>query len=1322
MPEPSSVAAVLGARTAGDVRPDRALRELGLDSLTAVELRNRLAADTGLRLPTTVVFDHPTAAGLAGYLGARLRGEDAGHTVAAAAAPSTDEPIAVVGMSCRYPGGADTPENLWRLVAGGVDATGDFPADRGWDLERLRDTTPGRAGTSDTARGGFLDGAAAFDAPFFGIGPREATTMDPQQRLALEGAWEALERAGIAPHTLRGEPVAVYLGAVSQDYADVIRAGGRAGEGHRVTGATPSVISGRVAYALGLEGPAVTVDTACSSSLVALHLAAQSLRRGEASLALAGGVTVMATPTAFVEFSRQGGLARDGRCRSFAAAADGTGWGEGMGLLVLERLADARRNGHPVLALVRGSAVNQDGASNGLSAPSGPAQQRVIRAALASAGLAPSDVDAVEAHGTATVLGDPIEAEALLATYGRDRPADRPLWLGSIKSNIGHTQAAAGVAGIIKMVQALHHEHIPPTLHVDAPTPHVDWDAGAVRLLAAAQPWPRTGRPRRAAVSSFGISGTNAHVVLEAVPLPDPGPVPLDRPAVFLLGGHDEGARQAQAGRLAGHLRAHPDLPLPAVARALATARSPLPHRAAIVADGRDALLAALAAAEAGTEAPGLHRDDAAEGRLAYLFTGQGSQRAGMAAGLHAAYPVYAAALDAACEHLDPVVRTLLLDPETGVTVDRTQYAQPALFAAEVALFRLLEAWGLRPDFLLGHSVGEIAAAHVAGVLSLPDAGRLVTARGRLMQALPPGGAMAAIGASAAEVGPLLAEHGGRVALAAVNGPGAVVVSGDEDAVDAIAEHLRDLGRRARRLRVSHAFHSPRMDPMLEQFRAALDGITFNAPAIPVVANVTGEPAAEIATPEYWVRHVRQPVRFLDGMRWLHDHGVRHFCELGPAPALTALGRECLDGTGALLVATGPEPAAVLGAAARLHTAGAAVDWAAVLGAAEPLPQPLPTYPFQRQRYWPRAAAGEGDAAEHPMLGAAVRLAHADEWLFTSRVSASSHPWLADHNVAGTVIIPGTSLIEMVLGAARHAGAEGIDELAFHAPIRLGARDSVRLQVHVAAPGPDGRRPVTVHSRTGAGEDAQGSQGAWARNATGRLGPVPVPTDPDLAGAWPPPGAVPLGTEDLYERLRRLGYHFGPAFRSLRAAWQRGEETFTEVRLPAAEQDDTARYGLHPALLDCAAHLDLEARAREAEATGEVPILFSVAGVRLDRPGAGALRARLAPATPGGPGRSMSLADERGRPVARIADMVVRGVDPHRLRDGADALFRLDWEPLDPPADLPAALAADPPAVAVVGDLDGLADAVPPLVLLRVAEPGPGAELQQRDPAQRGRP
>jgi acyl transferase domain-containing protein len=876
------------------------------------------------------------------------------------------EPIAVVGMACRYPGGASTPEDLWDLVAEGRDVVGGFPEDRGWDLERVYHPDPDHPGTSYAKEGAFLEDVGGFDAGFFAIRPSEALVMDPQERLLLEAAWEALERAGIDPSTLHTTQTGVFAGVALRDY--VAAAGGSA-----------SVVSGRVAYALGLEGPAVSVDTACSSSLVAMHLAAQSLRQGECTLALAGGVTVLSSPTLFISFSAQRGLAPDGRCKAFADAADGTGWGEGVGVLVLERLSDARRNGHEVLALIQGTAVNQDGASNGLTAPNGPSQERVIRQALANARLEPRDVDVVEAHGTGTTLGDPIEAGALLATYGQDR--ERPLQLGSIKSNIGHTQAAAGVAGAIKMIEAMRRGVLPRTLHVDAPSSNVDWGAGRVELLTEQTEWEASGRPRRAGVSSFGISGTNAHVILEQAPAPEPvaggveeanrerlgGPIPL------VLSAKATPALVDAAKRLAAHLEESPALDLTDVAYSLLETRSGFEHRAVALGWDRRELVEALATVGTDEVSADLVESRAREGGVAYLLTGQGAQRLAMGKGLYESDPHFQAAFDSICEeldeHLDAPIRQVLFAGDGKRSVDETAYAQPALFALEVAQCAALEERGLLPDLLVGHSVGEIAAARIAGVLDLPDAARLICARGRLMGALPVGGAMAAIEAAEAEVAESIEGRERELSIAALNGPAATVVSGSEKAVEEIRSSWSERGRRTKRLAVSHAFHSPLMEPMLEEFAEVCSSLAFKDPKVPIVSNLSGDvlSAQQATDPSYWVRHAREAVRFGDAIETSRSQGVSTYVELGPDPVLLAMARNALGadvpvGYVPTLRDGRQERGAIVRAIAAAHAAGAKVDWTAFFTGTEAKRVPLPTYPFQRERYWlPSRPVGLGE-------------------------------------------------------------------------------------------------------------------------------------------------------------------------------------------------------------------------------------------------------------------------------------------------------------------------------------------------------------------------
>ncbi|HEX9307515.1 MAG TPA: SDR family NAD(P)-dependent oxidoreductase, partial [Anaeromyxobacter sp.] len=988
----SHTAAVLGHADASGIDPGRGFFDLGLDSLMAVELRRRLQKATGFKLPATVAFDHPSPRHVAAFLrdalapalgaAASRPGE---HRSAAAARTTREEPVALVGVALRAPPDAVDLASFWSVLEEGRDTVRRVPGQR-WDAEAFYDPDPEARGKSYVRDAAFLDRIDLFDAGFFGVSPREAKHLDPQHRLLLEVAWEALEHAGVVPSALEDSRTGVFVGISATDYA-LLSGRVAEAEAHTMTGTPLSFAAGRLSYTLGLQGPALSVDTACSSSLVALHLACQSLRRGECDLALAAGAQLMAAPDTFKLLSRTQAVAPDGRSKTFSAKADGYGRGEGVVVVALERLSDARARGHHVLAVVRGSAVNHDGASSGITAPNGTSQQKVLRTALEDAGLRPADVDFVECHGTGTSLGDPIEVQALAAVYGEGRGPDAPLLLGAVKTNIGHLEAGAGLAGVAKVTASLLHDALPPTLHTSPLNPHIEWEALPVRVVDGLRPWPRhaDGSPRRAGVSAFGISGTNAHVILEEAPPAEAAaeakPVRAALPAVpVLVSAKGEAALSAQAERLREHLVAHPELELPDVACSLATTRSHFEHRAAIVAHDRAELLEALAALGEGSPVSGTVLGSADKaGKLAVLFTGQGSQRAGMGRALAEAFPAFRDALDAVCAHLDrelerPLREVLFAEegaPEAAL-LDETAFTQPALFAIEVALFRLLESWGVRPDLLVGHSIGELAAAHVAGVLSLEDACALVAARGRLMQALPRGGAMVSLQAGEDEVAPLLAGREAQVSIAALNGPASTVVSGDEDAVAEIARHFEALARKTTRLRVSHAFHSPRMDSMLAAFRDVAAKLSYGAPRIPIVSNVTGKLASaeELGSPEYWVRHVRQAVRFLDGVRTLEAEGATTFLELGPQGVLCAMGQDCLS-EGARERATflpalrkeRSEPDALTSALAALHAHGQVVDWKAFFAPANPRRVPLPTYAFQRERFWLDAPASDGDAA-----------------------------------------------------------------------------------------------------------------------------------------------------------------------------------------------------------------------------------------------------------------------------------------------------------------------------------------------------------------------
>ncbi|MEV6938825.1 SDR family NAD(P)-dependent oxidoreductase, partial [Streptomyces sp. NPDC051132] len=1217
----ATTAAVLGHREPGAVQDRQPFKDLGFDSLTSVELRNRLNTATGLRLPATVTFDHPTPRQLAGHLLSEILGGAEVSVVSSVPVGGGADPVVIVGMGCRLPGGVGSPEELWGLVSGGVDAIGEFPSDRGWDVEGLFHPDADHPGTSYTRSGGFLADAAGFDADFFGISPREALAMDPQQRVLLETAWETLEDAGIDPTSLRGSQTGVFTGIWSSGYVGSPDQAPPDTEGYLATGISPSITSGRVSYLLGLQGQAVSVDSACSSSLMAIHLAAQALRSGECTLALAGGVTVSVTPLQFTEFSRQRALAPDGRCKPFSSTADGTAWGEGAGLVLLERLSDARRNGHRVLAVVRGSAVNQDGASNGLTAPNGLSQERVIRQALANAGLEPSEVDAVEAHGTGTTLGDPIEAQALLATYGRDR--DEPLWLGSVKSNIGHTQAAAGVAGVIKMVMAMRHGELPPTLHVQEPTPHVEWDTGDIRLLTEARPWPETGRPRRAGISAFGASGTNAHVVIEQFPEETPGQPAADdsaEPTVWLLSGKTDDALRAQARRLADHITAHPGLRPAAIGRALATTRTMHAHRAALVGSTRTDLMAELSAL-ADQDPRVITGVAGALGRSVFVFPGQGAQWAGMGGELYGSEPVFREAIDACDAALAPYADWSLVEVLTGgAPLERVDVVQPALFAVMIALAELWRAHGVEPDAVVGHSQGEIAAAYVAGALSLEDAAKVVALRSKALVALAGHGGMVSVALSADAAAGYLGPWGDRITVAVVNSASTVVVSGEPGALDELLAACAGDGIRARAIPVDYAAHSAQVEAVREQLLTDLAGITPRPATIPFYSTVTAEPVDTSALDAgYWYRNLREPVRFDLATGRLTADGHEVFVEVSPHPVLV----QDLDG---LATGTLRRDHGALGefhtALARLHVQGVAVTW--------PHDRPqgvrLPRYAFQRSTYWLTPAAGDHGTG-HPLAGTTVELPDGST-VHSGRVSTRTHPWLADHAVDGTVLLPGTAFLEL----ATLAGGT-LDDLVLHLPLAL-SDTPTDIQVSVGAPDDAGRSPVTVHSKGGDG---------WVRHASGTLGGQVTAGRLD----WPARNAEPVDPEGFYAFLAGLGYQYGPAFRGVRALWQGEDELYAEVSVP-----DGAPFGIHPALLDAALQplilLSPDTRVR---------LPFSYSGVAVHTTGVSSARVHLA--RTGTDTYRATLTDLSGNPVADITALTVRPAAEARA-----AVLHTQWVPL----------------------------------------------------------
>jgi polyketide synthase 7 len=1209
----------------------------------------------------------------------RLKRENRDYAGSLTERPS--QPIAVVGMGCRYPGGIDSPDGLWEMVAEGRDVVSDFPTDRGWELRGLYDSDPDATGKSYTMSGGFLTDVADFDAAFFGIAPSEALAMDPQQRLLLEVSWEALERAGIDPVELRGSATGVFAGVFHGSYGGTGRVPGDL-ERYGLRGSTLSVASGRVAYSLGLEGPAVSVDTACSSSLVAMHLAAQSLRSGECDLALAGGVTVMATPAMFVDFSRQRALSADGRCKSYASAADGTGFSEGAGILVLERLGDARRLGHPVLAVLRGSAVNQDGASNGLATPNGPAQQRVIQAALASARLNATDVDLVEGHGTGTMLGDPIEAQALLATYGQGRPADQPLWLGSIKSNMGHTSAAAGTAGVIKMVQAMRHELMPKTLHLDAPTPHVDWSAGAVSLLTEARPWRAGDRPRRAGVSSFGISGTNAHVIVEEAPaleMVDTERDHSDPVVAWVLSGRSEEALRRQAGRLLKHVTADESLSPVDVGWSLVSTRSVFEHRAVVVGEGRAALLAGLAGLAADDPGANVVVGRARSvGKTVFVFPGQGSQWVGMGAQLLDTSTVFADHLHRCDKALGQHVEWSLIDVIRGAAgappLDRVDVVQPVLWAVMVSLAGLWRSVGVVPDAVIGHSQGEIAAAYVAGALSLEDAARVVALRSRLLVRLSGAGGMVSLACGLPKALELLGSWEDRLNISAVNGVSAVAVSGEIAALDELIRQCEAENIRARKIDVDYASHSIQVDAIRERLTEALNGIEPRSSSVAFVSTVTGEPIDTVALDgEYWYRSIRQTVQFERAIRSARDAGYQVFIEASPHPVLIASIEATLadydpdlGGDAVVIPSLAREDGGLERfwlSAGHAAVAGVGVDWRAVFAGAAGRRVELPTYAFVRRRFWlPPESSGSANAASlgleraaHGLLSAVVDRPDSGGVVLTGRLSAIAQPWLADHAVAGVVLFPGAAFVELAVRAGDEVGCGVVEELTLSAPLLLRAADGVHVQVVVGAAGDSGSRAISVYSignQSGSG---------WILHAEGTLGIGAVDPGADLS-VWPPPGAMALDVTGAYERLAGRGYEYGPAFQGLQAMWRRGDELFAEVGVPVNVGVDVAEFGIHPVLLDSALHV-LGATGEQAQTL----LPFSWQGVSLHAAGASRARVRIAPAGLGA--ASVDVADPAGLPVLSVQSLMMRPTSAARLSaapaaSGAAGLLEVLWSPV----------------------------------------------------------
>lgn len=1100
------------------------------------------------------------------------------------------EPIAIIGVGCRFPG-AESPEAFWELLRNGVDAISEVPSDR-WDVDDYYDTQPATPGKMSTRWGGFLDQVDRFDPAFFGISPREAHHIDPQQRLWLEISWEALENAGIPPESLGGSRTGVFVGLTNADYHKYVYRDPFQLTSHSATGTTPCITANRLSYLLNLRGPSLSVDTACSSSLTAIHLACQSLASGESSLSIAGGVNLMVIPEPTISTSQAQMMSPDGRCKTFDASANGIVRGEGCGVLILKRLKDAVRDRDNVLALIRSSAVNQDGTSNGLTAPNGPSQQAVIREALERGNLTPAEISYVEAHGTGTSLGDPIEVRSLKSVLMEDRSSDEACWLGSVKTNIGHLEGAAGVAGVIKVVLQMQHREIAPHLHLKQLNPYISLEGTSFSVPLEGQPWPSTGK-RFAGVSSFGFGGTNCHVILEeaeAVLADATAPSPENSKVLLTLSAKGEKALADMADRYGTYLAKHPEVTLKDVCYTASQRRSHLSHRLSLVADSVADLRQHLAQFKSGTLPPGGHQGYVKSTmgvKSAFLLTGQGSQYVDMGRQLYDTEPVFRQAMDRCDEILQahlptPLLQVLYSANATGdqaKLIHQTAYTQPALFALEYALGELWQYWGIQPRVVMGHSVGEYAAAYMAGVFSLEDGLRLIAARGRLMQALPQTGGMVAVFAAAESVATSLQPYGKRLAIAAHNGPTNTVVAGDRDALDELLETVTAQGIDSRRLDVSYAFHTAAMAPMLADFRQVAETIAFSPPHIPFISTVTGEPiTAEIATPDYWCRHIVEPVRFAQAMEALFHTKCKVYLEVGPKPILLGMGQRCGLEQPAKPILWLPslrpnqeDWSQLLDSLGQLYTRGAKIAWDRIYPAADHRCLSLPTYPWQRQRYWLKVAKGRSGSGQpvHPLLGVPQRLAASTEQRFEQVLSADDPTWINDHRVFDQAIFPGAAYVELALAASNGT----IKNVFIARPLTL--ERSVTVQTVVDTSG-----KVQIFAQTGEETD-------WVQHATAFCDyeaavDQALPLDIEAIQARCPDNAD-LST--LYDSLAALGLNYGPQFRTLEQLQVGNGEFLAQVKV-SAELADGNDYQLPPMLLDGAFQA---IAALQDQAAGESP-------------------------------------------------------------------------------------------------------------------------------------
>ncbi len=1209
------------------------------------------------------------------------------------------EPLAIIGMSCRFPGGANTPEAFWELLQNGRDAITDLPADR-WDVAAFYDPNPDAPGKMISRQGGFIDQVDQFDPQLFGISPREAVSMDPQQRLLLEASWEALERAGLPPDKLANTQTGVYVGISTSDYSQITA---DSGDLNRIdpyvgTGGAFSVAAGRLSYYLGLQGPNLAVDTACSSALVAVHLACQALRAGQADLALVGGVNLILTPKASVYMSKAQALSPDGRCKTFADSANGYGRGEGCGMIVLKRLSEAQADNNNILAVIRGAAINHDGSSSGLTVPNGQSQQKVIRAALENAGgLAPESINYLEAHGTGTPLGDPIEVRAATAVLGQNRTAENPLYLGSVKTNIGHLEAAAGIAGLIKLVLAMQHNELPPHLHFHTPSPHIDWGNLPVKVVTQRQPW--MGEARLAGLSSFGFSGTNAHVIIGPAPQTEAPTAAISRPMhLVTLAAQTEAALAAQKENLSAYLAQNPAVDLARLAYTLNNGRVHFPHRLAVPAATTADLVAALPAAQG-------HNSGSYTPKIAFLFTGQGAQLNGMGQQLYQSQPTFRAALDRCDELLRPFLQPSLLEvmfaepgSATAALLHQTTYTQPALFAIEYALAQLWRSWGIQPTAVLGHSIGEITAACVAGVLSLEDAIKLVAERGRLMGSLPEGGAMAAIFADETAVTAAIADCQNQVSIAGLNGPSNVVISGVATAVHTVASQFEAKDVKVRHLTVSHAFHSPLMDPILAQFEQMAGSLTYHRPRLRLISNLTGKQVQgdEAQTAVYWRDHIRQPVRFAESVAQLIADGFTHFVEIGPQPTLSGMALRLPGAEQVRCLPSLREKQAdwhvMLRTLADLYQAGVTVNWqgfAADYGPAKPLP--LPTYPFQRQRYWfesttDSAPALAGAPVDHPLLGQRLPIAVPT---YSADLSVGQHGYLADHRIFGQIVLPATAYVEMALAAAADHFGQPYNSLT-----DLSLQDAMLLSA-------DEARPVQLILQPEEGDTAvfqlfsqtkEAGTSNWQRHAQGAVQRAPVPASmqlESLANLQERLAADP-DLDAYYGQMADLGVSYGPAFRGVQQLWRGDGEALGRIQLPA--EVSCAGYHVHPALLDACLHVLGATTAQQSDATF-LPVHISAlhqlrpigdrvfCHARLEaEPQADVLTAHL------------YLMDTDGTLLLHIDRLRLQRVDPKMLQRTAVApyqqwLYEVEWEAQS----LTAAAPAKPQRWLLLADRGGVA-------------------------------